>query len=1222
LFNRWVKRVKKGKKGESVVRICTPFGELWGMYGFPMRFGVLLLIVISLWPACTMQAQGWNTPFDALGTRQGLPEGHVFQVLEDRIGFIWIASYEGLFRYDGLRMERMGLRPEDSLSISANRIRTLLEDAQGNIWVGTNRGLNRMDRHSGNFRVIPLHEDSLSAEAFPLVSLLCTDARQRLWIVSNNGVFRMDADNALPQELSLPTEEKPISMLTDALGQLWAVTGDRLLLWEESSERFTQPELAGPAREAGALRKLVRDPAGGLWVLGRQGIFRFDPVKRRLSRPIAYPSELIRPVRALTMAVDGRLWLGLEDGLAEWDPLTGHLSFHRPSPLHPERVTSGFVHSLDSDRHGNIWISHNLGINRYNPGLKQFHLWQPFPEEPYNHEENHVQRMIELPDGQLFFTTRRGVYRTRNLDGPLHRLSDIPYPYFVEDFLYLEQEDLLLLTYSHPGKGVFRYDAATGSLRRYPLDAHLDNLALWRILPDVSEPHCWWISTEAGICRYDRHTRDTTWFYPTGKAGEPGNIVRYFCQTNDGFLWMEANTVFSRLDPRTGRFEAHPAATRQTAGRPIFRIRDILKTSDGTLWITSENGLTRFEPQTGIYRYYGGSEGVRGGEIVYAIALDRQERVWFTTFNHIHRLDPHNDQISVYNHVHGVHTTFHRTANGRMRSGHLLFGGANGMIVFHPDSMRISRHVPPVVLRDLRINNHAPRLDHLPEHLRYLQLHHQENGFTFQFATLEYLPEPIHEYRYRLLGFDRNWLLSGVDNRITYTNIPPGHYTLEVMASNRDGHWPDVAQWTLPVYIVPPFWQMVWFRLLILLLLGGLILYLYNKVHQVRKLRQGIELAEQNARYKSKFLTNMSHEIRTPMNAIIGLNHLLLETPLDDKQREYALTIRDSSENLLWIINDILDQARIESGAYTFRPRNVALQTLVNQITRLFDFRAREKGLELDIRVDPAVPDYVFLDPIRLMQVWINLLGNALKFTDTGRIGLDIRTSSREDGHPLLTFTVADTGRGIPPDQLPRIFDSFTQLGDEGEEMISGTGLGLSITREILTRQGGEIRVESAPGQGSRFHCSLPYTEGEAPPDQQEKELIRLPEGLRVLLVEDTPFNQFLAMEFLKKYLPGVRVELAENGQVALEILETHVFDLILMDVKMPVLDGLSATRMIRRSYRREIREIPILGLTANAIPQQLDACRQAGMDDVVTKPLEARDFLQKIRDLTLKSQP
>jgi signal transduction histidine kinase len=396
---------------------------------------------------------------------------------------------------------------------------------------------------------------------------------------------------------------------------------------------------------------------------------------------------------------------------------------------------------------------------------------------------------------------------------------------------------------------------------------------------------------------------------------------------------------------------------------------------------------------------------------------------------------------------------------------------------------------------------------------------------------------------------------------------------------------------------------------------GGMVSVYRDMSHKEAQLSRAMQAATAASEAKSQFLANMSHEIRTPLNAVLGLNGLLLKSKLDAQQRLHAQHIQSSGQLLLSLINDILDLSRIDAGRIDLQPVRFDVRALVDEMVTLFEARADAQGLVLDCRVDADVPAWLVADAVRIRQVLLNLVGNALKFTDQGRI--DVRVGWRQDqGQARLVLEVEDTGIGIAPEALPQLFERFTQADASAVRRRGGSGLGLAIIREVVQRMGGRIDVRSTPGQGSCFTASVLCSVDESAPTEAARPAgfarasawapLAESGGLNILVAEDNEVNQ-LVIEGTLKLLGHVPTTVG-NGRLAVDLAARGGWDAVLMDMQMPELDGLAATRAIRQ-LTGPSNQVPIIAMTANAREDDRTACLAAGMDDFVSKPVDVRQL-------------
>ncbi|MBP7516051.1 MAG: response regulator, partial [Flavobacteriales bacterium] len=801
-----------------------------------------------------------------------------------------------------------------------------------------------------------------------------------------------------------------------------------------------------------------------------------------------------------------------------------------------------------------------------------------------------------------------------------------------------------LVTYDPVRDRVTRIARDTAAMRAFPEETYNETFLL-------EGDSLIWSGSLHTLCRFDRRTGLFHYVpYPRSRVGEVDRFLHAMLRDDNGLLWLGTATGLYRYDRRKSgaaawHVYAHvPADPASLSTDIIYSLLNDPKDPD-VLWVgTNGGGLNRLDKRTGECVRFGTRQGLPN-DVVYGILPDGAGNLWMSTNKGLSRFTPGTGAFRNYDASDGLQSDeFNRYAHCRQTDGTLFFGGVMGFNYFKPSELADDSTASAIRITGIKLINRA--VDHRAEgspldRPAYLSdgliIPYSANMVTFEFATMEFSAPEEHRYQYRLEGFDGDWIMAGYDRSAVYTNLDPGTYTFRVRGDNRDGIW-DAKGTSFQLVVLPPWWRTWWaFAFYLAALVSGVLLFIRirtaglsrQKVTLERTVAQRTaelnrekeeadhqrERAEHSGQIKQQFLANMSHEIRTPMNAIMGMTGILRRNEHLPDQAKYLDAIAKSSESLLVIINDVLDLSKMEAGkivleAVPFDPR--ALARGVQEILR---FQADDKKLYLRMRIDELVPKSLVGDPTRLQQIIMNLVGNAIKFTGEGGISVTMSSTALEQGKVLLRIDVHDTGIGVALDRRERIFEEFDQGQGSTAFKYGGTGLGLSISRRLAQMQGGDITVSSEVDQGSTFTVTIPYaTGGDAQvlpptPDRVEAGTFRPLRDLRILLAEDNDFNAMVAQDELADAIPGVQVDVAANGRIAVELAQAKDYDLILMDVQMPEMNGYEATKAIRALPGSKSR-IPIVAMTANVMKEEVERCKEAGMVGYIPKPFKREELM------------
>ncbi len=1124
------------------------------------------------------------------GTAEGLPSRMVLALAEDRQGHVWAATDGGLARYDGVRLQAWRHDPQVEGSLPGDEVETLLVDRRDRLWLGINGvGLVRMGRERTRFDVIGDINDRCEGQFWTLA-----EHEDALWIgTSTHGVCRRAEDGSLQvfrhdqgDAHSLPSDTVYAS-LVDAKGRLWLGTGRGVARWNGSG--FERPGAA--ALGDVAVLRLSRDAQGNVWA-GTQGegLFRFGS-DDRVQVPAWPQAASLRSAVVLDDRLGGR-WVGSSEGLRreqgrqlrmlEGDRGSGFLTAHTG------------VLDLLQDHEGGIWVALlTQGLAYLPPDWRRFSTWYQLDGKPLDSQ----YLLSAASDGREFYV------------GAAH--------------------------------GVYRLDTQ-GTLSLLVGDDRLGSGAVWSVLP--SPDGSLWLGRAGRITVYDPR-RGSHRDLPVAAAADPRQRIDLMRQAPDGTVWLSIMSHGLQQRDAQGRVLREFAAGSLGNGSeaPLEQLRFDAR---GQLWVVGDAGVLRFQDdrfiavpgvsrgnifdiawaaadsvwlarQGALERYHWDGLGftlrerVDAAQGVPAVSMgglvlgDRGE-VWATTPRGLLRWQPGERQLRIYGERDGLpDSEFTGRPPAQDARGRVLAVSQTGLVGFDPDMQEAPLPPSQLVVGSVRVRrDDGQGWQDVPAD-RPILLGPDDRDLRIDARLLSFANPSATLYRFRVDGYDLNWVPSP-DGERTVSRLPAGHYRIGVQARASGGEW--TAAPDLQVQVFPPWWRNT--TALLLYLCGALLLvaaaawYVRLRLRRRQQWQLSLHkqhLAEQASQAKSHFLATLGHEVRTPMTGVLGMSELLLATPLDAQQHNFASSIHQAGTHLLRLVNDALDLARIEAGRLELDIKPFELDTLLDEVQGLMEPIARQRGLEF--RRSLSVPGRISAsgDEMRIRQILMNLLGNAIKFTDQGHVGIAVDVSGENDGVGL-EFTVFDSGPGIGIEQQERLFHRFEQAdGQRTASRYGGSGLGLAICQELAVAMGGGIRVDSRPGHGARFHVALPL------PWQAETAPARSASGrggptvlppLRILLVEDDPTVARVIAGLLESR--GHTVVHALHGLAALSDVAIDVFDIALLDLDLPALDGTALARQLRSMGHA----FPLVAVTARSDAYAEAEVLAAGFNGFLRKPV------------------
>lgn len=1175
--------------------------------------------------------------FLRLGGDQGLGSPVVYSILQDRQGFLWMATENGLYRYDGYGFFGFLHDPANPQSLSDSSVSTILQGKDGTLWVGTwGGGLNRLDSETGRFtcfRHDPARPESISDDR---VQSLWEDPDGTLWIGTfNGGLNCLDPSSGQFRHFrhvrgmkgSLP-HDRVWSLTRDQAGVLWVGTSVGLCRMARGEfEPVPDASLERGQASAIPVRALRVDTAGRLWIGSERGLQSLDT---RTGTYTQYLTDVDTGrgkgnllVTSICPDPWGHVWVGTAgDGLFSLDAATGRSECHKNDEGNPNSLSHDDIRTLWVDRSGLLWAgTRGGGLNRLDLKPAKFGTAGRSEVPGKGLGDGTVRSVRVAPDGAVWVGTERGLNCLDPLTGRsvLYRSipsdpSSIPGDR-VWSLLFDRSGRLWIGTY---GGGLGRMDRPGAAVRRYGVRSSDPRGISHGVVKSILEDGqgVIWAGTDAGLDRYDSGGDR---FLPV--AGLEGCYVWTLCEGKDGCLWVGTDQGLACLAPG-GHVTWTKREPRQgLAGSGLSSDRVFSLLADGeSIWIGTASGLNRMNRSGSSVQMVHLNADLDLAQIS-SLSRDSRGTIWIGTSHGLVEYDPGNGVVAVYDRHSGLPSNeFCVNAAALGKDGRLYLGTFAGLAWLRPGAIPRNEVVPKVSLTALRIPD---RSEGIPIGVRAisLRLGYRENGFSADFAALDFTDPVRNRFRYRLDGFDREWVEAGNRRSVTYTNLDGGSYVLRVCGANSDGTWSQETV-LLRIEVERPPWLRWWAWIIYVSIAAGVVMALVT----VKTSRQARELAfhqreaeqlRKVGELREEFLTSTALELKTPLGSIVGIVEALLQGSAGELPSAAERNLRlvaGSGRRLSTLVEKVLDSSRLRHQTMVLEKKAVDLRQIAEVALALLQSQLEGKGLETRNHIPEDLP-LAEMDEGRMLQIWFELLEVCCRYGTMGAVDLH---SSESNGQ--LSVLLTCSGSGVFPAETMEMFRT-------GGREIMGEGrtrdAGVDLARRTVEIHGG--RADCREGAGLvQFLFWLPVwkpvtvSSGESEAGTAEIELERrLPtlgpdgkETFSVLVVDDDLTELLLLANELM--LGGYRVLRARDAETAERIMESEELGVVVLDFMMPRISGFSFCRRIRQRY--SLAELPVLMLTSRVQPLEALAAFAAGANDYLARPFEQRELIARVQ--------